>query len=380
MRTFSLKSLFLILITGSLLACVKEDPEKSDSTAFSKQYTRAYGDKSPKVIAIIETNDTDPRNVLSYHLGTSNDDPLFFDIVEFFAANIHKDANNDPTIYFNPELAPLLADTATYVKPLKDAGLKVVLSILGDWQGIGVANMTESQADKFTDILVHIVKTYGLDGVSFDDEYASYESTVADSYGRIIEQLRTKLDAEFPDTHKLIGVDQWGNYNQIDAEAGAMIDYVYHGTFGPNVFIASPSVSGVIQDRFSPQTLNLNLQYIQYFLNQIKIRSAQAANQEYNFITTYDLRVSTDCNPLSVLQSIAEGAYNSTVTYDGTAYEQDWTFTPGGHEITHEDVLNSNPNPDPDPEPEPDPDPDPDPDPEPEPEPEPEPGIEFPSI
>lgn len=360
MRTFSLKSLFLILITGSLLACVKEDPEKSDSTAFSKQYTRAYGDKSPKVIAIIETNDTDPRNVLSYHLGTSNDDPLFFDIVEFFAANIHKDANNDPTIYFNPELAPLLADTATYVKPLKDAGLKVVLSILGDWQGIGVANMTESQADKFTDILVHIVKTYGLDGVSFDDEYASYESTVADSYGRIIEQLRTKLDTEFPGIHKLIGVDQWGNYNQIDAEAGAMIDYVYHGMFGANVFYTSSSISGVTQDRFSPQTLDLNLQYNTFYLLQIKNRSAQAANQEYNFITTYDLRVATDCNPLPVLQSIAEGAYNSTVTYDGTAYEQDWTFTPGGHEITHEDVLNSNLEPDPDPDPEP--------------------GIEFPSI
>lgn len=356
MKNFSLKSLFLILIAGSLLACVKEDPEKSDSKISSMQYTRAYGDKSPKVIAIIETNDTDPRNVLSYHLGTSNDDPLFFDIVEFFAANIHKDANNDPTIYFNPELAPLMADTATYVKPLKDAGLKVVLSILGDWQGIGVANMTESQADKFTDILVHIVKTYGLDGVSFDDEYANYESTVADSYGRIIEQLRTKLDAEFPGIHKLIGVDQWGNYNQIDTDAGAMIDYVYHGLFGPNEFITSSSVSGVTQDRFSPQTLDLNLQYIPYFLNQIKIRSAQAANQEYNFITTYDLRVATDCNPLPVLQCIAEGAYNSTVTYDGTAYEQDWIFTPGGHEITHEDVLNSNPDPEPDP------------------------GIEFPSI
>lgn len=347
MRTFSLKNLFLILIAGSLLACVKEDPEKSDSTAFSKQYTRAYGDKSPKVIAIIETNDTDPRNVLSYHLGTSNDDPLFFDIVEFFAANIHKDANNDPTIYFNPELAPLLADTATYVKPLKDAGLKVVLSILGDWQGIGVANMTESQADKFTDILVYIVKTYGLDGVSFDDEYANYGNLIDGSYGRIIEQLRTKLDAEFPDTHKLIGVDQWGNYNQIDAEAGAMIDYVYHGLFGANIFIATPSVSGVTQDRFSPQTLDLNLQYNTIYLLQIKNRSAQAANQGYNFITTYDLRVATDCNPLPVLQSIAEGAYNSTVTYDGTAYEQDWTFIPEGHEITHEDVLNSNPNPDP---------------------------------
>lgn len=83
MRTFSLKSLFLILIAGSLLACVKEDPEKSDSSTSSKQYTRAYGDKSPKVIAIIETNDTDPRNVLSYHLGTSADGPLFLILSSF---------------------------------------------------------------------------------------------------------------------------------------------------------------------------------------------------------------------------------------------------------------------------------------------------------
>lgn len=280
MRTFSLKSLFLILIAGSLLAWVKEDPGKLDSTTSSKQYTRAYGDKLSKVIAIIETNDTDPRNVLSYHLETSADGPLFFDIVKFFAANIHKDANNNPTIYFNSEQAPLMADTVTYVKPLKDAVLKVVLSILGDWQGIGVANMTEFQADKFTDILVLIVKTYGLDGVGFDDEYANYHygNLIDGSYGHIIEQLHTKLDAEFSGTHNC------------------------------HILI----------------------------LNQVRIRSMQASQGGYGVISTDDMRSADNIDPLNVFAKIAEGAFEKTATYDGNNYAKN-RISSGSQTISRND-------------------------------------------
>lgn len=300
--------------------------------------TRTAEVRQPRIIGIVETNDTDPRNVLSYHLGEDENGPCFFSIVEFFASNIHKDANGDPSIYFNPELAPLIADTATYIKPLKDAGVKVVLSVLGDWQGIGVANMTESQADKFTDILCNIVKFYGLDGISFDDEYANYTSTISGSYSRVIKQLRAKFDAEFPAVHKMIGVDQWGNCSQIDAEAGAMIDYVYHGSMGPNVFLTSSSISGVANDRFSPQTLNLGRAYNTIYLNQIKNRSAQAAAGGYGGITLFNIRVASDVDPLPVLEKIATGAFQSTVTYDGKEYPQDWTFIPGGKTITYADL------------------------------------------
>lgn len=304
----------------------------------STMQTRAAEVRLPRIIGIVETNDTDPRNVLSYHLGEDENGPCFFSIVEFFASNIHKDANGDPAIYFNPELAPLMADTTTYIKPLKDAGVKVVLSVLGDRQGIGVANMTESQADKFTDILCNIVKFYGLDGISFDDEYANYTSTISGSYSRVIKQLRAKFEAEFPSVHKTIGVDQWGNYSQIDAEAGAMIDYVYHGTMGPNVFITSSSIPGVANDRFSPQTLNLGQRYNTLLLNQIKNRSAQAAAGGYGGITLFNIRVASDVDPLPVLEKIATGAFQSTATYDGKEYPQDWTFIPGGKTITYADL------------------------------------------
>lgn len=327
----------LLLVSAALGACSK-NPVMEQMNPDSTMQTRAAEVRLPRIIGIVETNDTDPRNVLSYHLGEDENGPCFFSIVEFFASNIHKDANGDPAIYFNPELAPLMADTTTYIKPLKDAGVKVVLSVLGDRQGIGVANMTESQADKFTDILCNIVKFYGLDGISFDDEYANYTSTISGSYSRVIKQLRAKFEAEFPSVHKTIGVDQWGNYSQIDAEAGAMIDYVYHGTMGPNVFITSSSIPGVANDRFSPLTLNLGQRYNTLLLNQIKNRSAQAAAGGYGGITLFNIRVASDVDPLPVLEKIATGAFQSTATYDGKEYPQDWTFIPGGKTITYADL------------------------------------------
>lgn len=353
MKTYLFRFLLLLLTAGFLPACMEDRmPESENAVPQDRLQTRAYGDKSPKLIAIVETNDTDPRNVLSYRIGASADAPALFDIVEFFAANINKGADGNPVIYLNPELAPLLADSATYIKPFRDAGVRVVLSILGNWQHIGVANMSETQADKFCDILVYIVKKYGLDGVSFDDEYADYDNLVSGSYGRIIRMLRAKLDAEFPDGHKMIGVDQWGNYGQIDAEAGAMIDYVYHGMMGSNVFVSSSSVAGVDDDRFSPQTINLRNSYSAISLNLIKNRSSQTKSKGYHAITTYDLRVATERDPLPVLQKIAEGAYGSTVVYDGNAYEQNWTFLPGGLTITYDDVINAEPEPEPEPTPE----------------------------
>lgn len=349
----------LLLVSVALGACSKDtimEQTNRDDTAL----TRAAEVRLPRIIGIVETNDTDPRNVLSYHLGEDENGPCLFSIVEFFASNIHRDVNGDPSIYFNPELAPLMADTTIYIKPLKDAGVKVVLSVLGDWQGIGVSNMTESQADKFTDILCSIVKFYGLDGISFDDEYANYASTISGSYSRVIKQLRAKFEAEFPSVHKTIGVDQWGNYSQIDAEAGVMIDYVYHGTMGPNVFFNSCSIPGGANDRFSPQTLNLGRAYNTIYLNQIKNRSVQAAAGGYGGITLFNIRAASDVDPLPVLEKIATGAFQSTVTYDGKEYPQDWTFIPGGKTITYADLpIVTPPVPGPDPNPEPNPDPNP---------------------
>lgn len=214
----------------------------------------------------------------------------------------------------------------------------MLLTVLGDWQGVGVANLNVDQANAFADILVYIVDTYGLDGISFDDEYANYSSLQSGSYSHVIKALRAKLDAKFGVGAKLITVFQWGNYGQIDAEAGAMIDFADQGTFGANIFFSSSSISGVSNDRWMPQAIQLGNSYNTLALSQIKNRSSQAASGNYGGIMMFNMRRAGDVNPLPVFQKIAEGAFGGTVTYDGTDYTRSWTPDPNGYTISRTDV------------------------------------------
>ena len=168
--------------------------------------------------------------------------------MELFASNIHKRTVNgvvEPTLYLNDKMTNLLENDGylTYVKPLQDMGIKVLLTVLGDWQGIGVANMNDTQTTQFAKILAHAVEKYGLDGIGFDDEYADYSSTNSTSYSQIIIKLHELMPAD-----KLITVFQWGNYNSINTEARALIDYAYHGYFGSS-FITS----GIVDKKLEPR-------------------------------------------------------------------------------------------------------------------------------
>lgn len=326
----------LLLAAGAMFTACNNDMEEPRIDAQPEAaVTRAYGDKSPIVSVYVEINDNDPRIVLSYK--DQNGKP-FIDLVHLFASNIHKDADGYPNIYFNDKMAPMFADFHTYLDPIQAAGIKVNLAVLGDWQGIGVANLNAAQANAFADILVYIVDTYGLDGVTFDDEYSNYTSTLSGSYSHVIKALRAKLDAKFGAGVKLINVFQWGNYNQIDAEAGAMIDYADHGTFGPAIFKTSSSIAGVTNAHWMPQAIQLGQSYNTIYLNQIKNNSAKAANGNYGGIMMFNMRRASDVNPLPVFQKIAEGAFGGTVTYDGTDYVRDWTPDPAGHTISKADV------------------------------------------
>lgn len=114
--------------------------------------TKSFGQKDPILTVYVETNDVNPLNAGDY---TMPDGTSFIDIVELFAANIHKDGNGNPTLYLNDKLTNVLENggAATYVAPLQAKGIKVLLTILGDWQGIGVANMTDAQSTQFAAIL-----------------------------------------------------------------------------------------------------------------------------------------------------------------------------------------------------------------------------------
>lgn len=318
----------LVTVMTAMVSCNKETPvlSKEDGTKTSV-ITKAYGDKTPKVAVYVETNDVNPLNAGDYYLA---DGSQFVDIVELFAANIHKDAYGDPCIYLNDKLTNVLENGGvdTYIRPLQAKGIKVVLTTLGDWQEIGVANMTDDQAQVFAEILAYIVNHYGLDGIGFDDEYSGTSAAVSGSFGRVISKLRPLIPG------KLITVFAYGHYSQISSSDAANIDYVY-SDFGS--FNSTCPISGVDKSKYAPYSLNLGT-YYSLLLNTYKSNATKVANEGYGALMYFNLRTVSDKSPLPVFDAMAKGAFGQGVTVNGGDRPRTAGSVPNGFTITYDDI------------------------------------------
>ena len=73
----------------------------------------------------------------------------------------------------NPNVQFLLDNNEEYLQPLRKAGMKVIISILGNHDEAGVAQLSDMGAREFARELAAYCDAYNLDGVAFDDEYSS---------------------------------------------------------------------------------------------------------------------------------------------------------------------------------------------------------------
>lgn len=318
-------------VLASIFACNKVDAPQTNEA--DQLLTKALGDKYPALVVYVETNDVNPLNAGDYILESGLP---FFDIVELFAANIHKDDAGNPTLFLNDKLTNVLENggAAKYVKPLQDKGIKVLLTILGDWQEIGVANMTDTQADQFAAILAYVVEKYGLDGIGFDDEYADYpwygQTVNNTSYSRIITTLHSLMPND-----KLITVFDWGNTDTINSIAAACIDYAYHGSFG--AYDPTSDITGMnsTPTRWSASSLNLGN------YNSTSTASSYASrtlNDGYGAMMFFNLRTRNDNDPLSLFNAISGALYSETVSCDNGNRSRDAQIVPSGYTISYSDV------------------------------------------
>ncbi len=320
---------FAATIAGALSCNEIEQPQVQDNQPEESTIsTRSFGQKNPKMVVYVETNDVNPLNAGDY---TMSDGTTFVDIVELFASNIHKDGNGDPTLFLNDKLTNVLENggAATYVAPLQTKGIKVLLTVLGDWQGIGVANMTDAQSTKFATILAYVVNRYGLDGIGFDDEYANYSgSLVSNSFAQIIKKLRALMPG------KLITVFDWGNTDQIDTEASACIDYAYHGYFGSYVEYTSSGITGMSTAKWSPISFNLG----NYNSTSTAESYAERASDDgYGAMMCFNLRRRSERDPLPMFQALSNGAYGgSTISCSNGDRARTAGSVASGYTITYE--------------------------------------------
>lgn len=323
MKRFSV--IFAAMAALVMFSCNKAEtiaPSSEDEPNYDGVIvTKGMEDKTPEVFVYIETNDVNPLNAGDYYLGTKT----FVDYVCLFSSNIHLDANNMPTVYFNPELVPYLMNGGanTYVKPLQQKNIGVLLGVLGDHVGKGLHNMTNDEADYFASKLHYVVNLYGLDGVCFDDEYSDATSTVSTSFSRVITQFR----ALEPDA--IIAVFDWGETSTISSTAASEIDMANHGYFGSYLSYYYSDITGMNKSRWSPMSFNLGNTLS---TSLIQSQATNAKNNSYGHMMFFNMRTRNDNDPLPYFQAAATGAGFGTVTCSGgnqspaTAASAGYTF------------------------------------------------------
>ena len=297
--------------------------------------TKCLGDKEPMVAVYIETNDTNPLNAGDYFLDSGIP---FYDCVQLFSANIHKQTVggiDEPTLYFNPMMVNIFENggVETYIEPLHYLGLSVFLCVMGDWCGLGLSNMNDTQTTQFATILAYAITKYGLDGICFGDEYTGDNTIINGSYSNIILKLRALL----PNTYMV--VFDWGGTSYISSTAAAEIDYVYHGYYGYYLPYYYSNVTGVTADRWSPIAIMLGNTYPTSALNSIQTWSSNAFNDGYGAIMHFNLRQSSDVDPLPVMQAHADALDWGTVYCTNGDRPRTSGYVPGGYTITYSDAI-----------------------------------------
>lgn len=322
----------LVVGAGMMISCQQAEEPTMDKAQEPVVKTRAYGDKTPKITIYVETNDVNPLNAGDYLL---SDGSAYADIVEFFAANLNKETVSGvvrPTLYLNDKMTNLLENggAATYVAGLQAKGIKVVLTILPNWQNIDFTSLNDTQADQLATILAYAVNKYGLDGIGFDNEYGGSVTTVPGSFGNLITKLRAKLPAG-----KLITLFQYetGGSSQIDATAGAKLDYVYSNFAMYNTNI---SVAGVTKEHYAPMSINLgSISSVSRYGDY----AYDLTEAGYGSIMHFNLRTRNESDPLPLFNAIADGAWGETVTCENGNRPQDWTFVSSGYTITYDEAT-----------------------------------------
>lgn len=130
------------------------------------------GENAIKNLCILEVNDVNPLNLLEFKL--ENSGKLYFDALVIFAANVNYNAA-EKKVYIsnNANVQFLLDNNETYLQPLRDRGMKIILGILGNHDISGPAQLSKQGAQMLAKDMAAYCYAYNLDGVMFDDEWSA---------------------------------------------------------------------------------------------------------------------------------------------------------------------------------------------------------------
>lgn len=151
---------------------------KETAVEISEGYEAAEGagtayrkPEEKKTVLFFEVNDTNPLNALQFQM---EDGRYLWNYVVLFAANINYDSESGEVyIYCNDQVQYILDHNEEIIQPLRKRGIKVILSILGNHDESGLAQLSDLGAKQFAQKVKNLCEAYNLDGVNYDDEYSN---------------------------------------------------------------------------------------------------------------------------------------------------------------------------------------------------------------
>ncbi len=212
----------------------------------------------PVSVAYVEVNNHDLSVVGDYVLEGSG--TAVFDVAIIFAANINYDTEAGAAyLHLNERTQWIVDNAATQIRPLQERGIRVLLSVLGNHEGAGVANFPDAAAaDAFAAQLADAVQTYGLDGIDIDDEYADYGQNGTGqpndhSFVELVSALRARLGDDKLITFYNIGPAATRTEHD-GVRAGDLMDYAwnpYYSTW------QVPDIPGMGPSQCSPGAVDI---------------------------------------------------------------------------------------------------------------------------
>ena len=218
---------------------VRDMTNLPDPTKYVVDFITGETVPGTKMFATLEINDTNPLCLTSYTL--KNSGKSLFDAVVLFSSNInYNETTGKVYIHNNENIQAVLSNYDKYIKPLKDRGMKVYLSILGNWDCAGISYLTDETARYFAKEVKAMCDAYNLDGVFWDDEYSQISEPVlpgfvipADSYERAsrliyevwkVQPHRENIAYNFSSTYQLYEID--------GVQPGEYCKYAFHNYGG----------------------------------------------------------------------------------------------------------------------------------------------------
>ena len=215
-----------------------------------------------KAICYIEVNDENILNAGEYTMKSSG--KPFFDVVNIFAANINYNKEKGSVyVNCNDNVSYILKNADKFIRPLQAKGIKVCLTILGNHDEAGIANLTTETAAALAKELKNYVDIYGLDGIDFDDEYSNYKNPPSPGFdvpsnagsARLVYECRKVM----PD--KILSFYDWNLYpnGTIDGQPiGNALDYMYYGGYGSYRANGNDKITGLTKEKYCPYSISLN--------------------------------------------------------------------------------------------------------------------------